>query len=98
MQESRSDGPTAWVDPDDAPELTAEWFEKAGIRDGERVVRRGRPPLPNPKRQLSVRLDPDLIERMRALGPGWQTQMNEALRRWLDQAKQEFPLNKARAI
>ena len=33
------------------------------------------------KRQVTLRLDPDVIERFRADGPGWQGRMNDALRR-----------------
>lgn len=33
------------------------------------------------KQQVSLRLDRDVIDRFRAAGPGWQTRMNEALRR-----------------
>jgi hypothetical protein len=31
-----------WVDPDDAPELTDEWFDKAAIKIGEKVIRPAR--------------------------------------------------------
>jgi len=31
------------IDPDDAPELSEDWFNRAEIRIGERVVRRGLP-------------------------------------------------------
>jgi hypothetical protein len=38
-----------WVDPDDAPEITDEWLDRvwdsAEIRHGDRIIRRGRPPL-----------------------------------------------------
>lgn len=33
-----------WVDPDDAPELTDEWFDKADLMIGDTVICRGRPP------------------------------------------------------
>lgn len=29
----------AWADPDDAPELTEEFFEQAEIRRGDQVIR-----------------------------------------------------------
>lgn len=29
-----------WVDPDDAPELTKEWFETAELRIGDVLIRR----------------------------------------------------------
>jgi len=33
------------------------------------------------KEQVSLRIDTEVLERFRAGGPGWQTRMNEALRR-----------------
>jgi uncharacterized protein (DUF4415 family) len=71
------------VDPDDAPPLSPEHFARADVFEGARLVRRGRPPLPAAKRQVTLRLDPDLIERLRATGPGWQTRLNDAVREWL---------------
>jgi uncharacterized protein (DUF4415 family) len=32
---------------------------------------------------VTLRLDPDLLDRLRASGPGWQTRVNKALRDWL---------------
>ena len=34
-----------WVDPDDAPEWTEEMVARAEISEGDRIIRRGRPPL-----------------------------------------------------
>ncbi len=71
-----------WVDPDDAPELTEEWFNGADVKiDGE-IVRRGRPPGSN-KRQVAIRLDEDVIDHFKAKGAGWQTRLNAALREWI---------------
>ncbi|WP_431357958.1 BrnA antitoxin family protein [Sphingomonas glacialis] len=33
------------------------------------------------KRQATLRLDPDVIDRFRAGGPGWQRRMSAALRK-----------------
>lgn len=33
------------------------------------------------KQQVALRLDRDVVEKFKASGPGWQTRMNEALRR-----------------
>jgi uncharacterized protein (DUF4415 family) len=41
---------------------------------------RGRPKLEKPRRQISIRLDPDVIEKFKATGKGWQTRINEVLR------------------
>lgn len=70
-----------WIDPDDAPPLGADWFAEAELRDGARVVRPGRPRGENSKRAVSLRLDPEVIDWFRASGPGWQTRINEALRK-----------------
>lgn len=72
-----------WVDPDEVPELTEEFFQRADVYIGERLIRRGRPPLEKPKRQLTVRYDADIVDAFKAGGPGWQTRMNDALREWL---------------
>jgi len=71
---------------DDTPELTDEWFQEADIYKAGRLVRRGRPRSDNPKRSIAIRLDPDVLERLRATGPGWQTRINEVLRAWLDRS------------
>jgi uncharacterized protein (DUF4415 family) len=85
MPKKKLSGATPWVDPDDAPEITAEHLAGADIYVGATHVRRGRgrPALPTAKRQVTIRLDPDLLQRLRATGPGWQTRINDALREWL---------------
>lgn len=66
---------------DEAPEITDAWIQEADLRRGSKVVRRGRPPLANPRRLLSLRLPPDVIASWKATGPGWQTRMAELLER-----------------
>ena len=68
------------VDPDDAPELTPEFFHHADWYQGETPIRRGRPPTGKAKHLVSLRIDPDMLDRLRALGPGWQTKATDALR------------------
>ena len=46
-----------WIDPDDAPELTDEWFDTADYYEGDKLVRRGRPRSDSPKKAVSLRLD-----------------------------------------
>ncbi len=72
-----------WSDPEDAPELTDEWFEGADLKVNNKVVRRGRPPGSN-KQQVAIRLDKDIIERFKADGAGWQSRLNKALREWME--------------
>ena len=71
---------------EDIPELTDEFFDRAEIRRGDKLIRRGRgrPPLEAPKKLIALRLDPDVIERFRATGPGWQSRINLILRDYLE--------------
>ena len=72
---------TPWVDPEDAPELTKDWFEHADLYEGDRLVKRGRgrPRLERPKEQVTLRLDADVIAAIRKSGPGWTGRVNDAL-------------------
>jgi uncharacterized protein (DUF4415 family) len=72
---------TSWGKSDDAPELTTEYFERADVYRGEKLIRRGRPPSEHPKEAIKLRIDPDVLAHFRATGPGWQTRINDALRR-----------------
>jgi uncharacterized protein (DUF4415 family) len=42
---------------------------------------RGRPAIANPRKQISLRLDGDVIEKFKSTGKGWQSRINEALRK-----------------
>lgn len=66
---------------DEAPEITESWIEQADLRRGQETVRRGRPRVASPRRLLSLRLPPEVIESWKATGPGWQTRMAEVLER-----------------
>ena len=76
-----------WDDVCDNPEWTAEDFAKARpfrevfpdlAASIDRV--RGRPRVDNPKQQVSIRLDRDVIEKFKATGKGWQARMNAVLK------------------
>ena len=46
--------------------------------------RRGRPPYERPVKQMvSLRMDIDVLEGLRATGKGWQTRINTIMREWL---------------
>lgn len=68
------------ADYDDAPELTDEQLANAVVSP---AARRGRPPIPNPKVPVKLRLDAEIVEGYRATGPGWQTRINDILGRAL---------------
>ena len=77
-------------DFDDNPEWTKEDFAKARpisefpeLAAAFAKAKRGRPvgsTKADAKQQVALRLDPEVIERFKADGPGWQTRMNDALR------------------
>jgi BrnA antitoxin of type II toxin-antitoxin system len=69
-------------DPDDAPELLGDFFRHGELRHGDRLVRRGRPPLSGKsKTAITLRLDEDVVQAYRETGEGWQTRINADLRR-----------------
>ncbi len=69
-------------DPDDVkPELDDRWFDEADAYVGAKLVRRGRPKLPFVKQPISLRLDRDVVEWFKSKGDGWQTRINDELRR-----------------
>jgi len=72
---------SAWVDPDAAPEWTEEQFARADLYHGDKLIRPGRPPSDHPKQALKLRIDADVVEYFRHTGPGWQTRINDTLRR-----------------
>ena len=71
-----------WTGPNEAPELTDKFFAHAEVFEGEKFVRRGpgRPPTGNARELISVRLDRDILAKLREAGPGWQSQINLLLR------------------
>ena len=77
----------------DNPEWTEEDFARArpaaevlgpAFMEAWRRSRGQRGPQKQPTKQLvSLRLDRDVIEKFKSDGPGWQSRMNEALRKAL---------------
>jgi len=80
-----------WIDPDDAPHLDRDWFERAEIREGDRIIRPGRPKSESPKEPVNIRLDADLVAHYRATGPGWQSRVNDALRKAAKLPRKRLP-------
>lgn len=82
--------PNTWVDPDDAPELDDAFFKEGtyivdgkpvAAEEGKTAMRKacGRPVVANKKRTVTIRLAPEVIERWRASGKGWQTRASDLL-------------------
>ena len=69
---------------------TAETFEDDDLPDfstpssverfAEAKISRGRPKLPGRKISTTIRLDPDVLKKFRATGPGWQSRINAVLK------------------
>ena len=64
---------------EEAPELTDEQLARADLYHGDKLIRRGRPPLERPKEAVKLRLSPDVLDHFRSGGPGWQTRINATL-------------------
>jgi uncharacterized protein (DUF4415 family) len=39
------------------------------------------------KRPTTIRFDADVLDALRATGPGWQTRVNDAMREWVKRAR-----------
>lgn len=80
MHASKPFTPSTWVDPDEIPELTEEWFETADQYIGDKLIRPGRANLDALTEVIKLRLDTDVLDAFRETGPGWQSRLNDALR------------------
>jgi len=75
-------------DPD-SPELTDDQIASAkpfaeAFPEIARKMRNnvgGRPKSASPKVPVSIRLDQDVVAKFKATGPGWQSRINEVLRK-----------------
>ena len=65
----------------DLPEIADDMLDRAELRVDDKLIRRGRPPLDAPKQAVKLRLDPEVLAYFRSTGPGWQTRINDTLRR-----------------
>lgn len=59
---------------DDSPELDDAFFREAV-------------PWPSHKKQITLRLDPEVLEFFKAKGRGYQTAINQVLRRYMEAQK-----------
>lgn len=90
---------TPWVDPDDAPPITTADLQRATFHIGGRQVSRaefqqdlikrppGRPPVAVKRPMLSMRVDVEVLARLRASGKGWQTRVNALLKEAVEQGR-----------
>jgi len=64
------------IDYSDIPEADENFWKNAKLR------------MPEPKKGIYVRLDTDVLEWLKASGPGYQTRMNAMLRAMMDSDRQ----------
>lgn len=64
------------IDTGDFPELDDEFFRNAELR------------VP-PKQPVTLRLDADVLAWLKSGGPGYQTRINQLLRRYMESQHQE---------
>jgi len=65
------------IDFSEIPPITPEMFARG-------IVRRGLKPIP-PKKQLTLRMDSDVIEWFKKQGSGYQTKINSLLRAYMEE-------------
>jgi len=77
------------IDLSDIPEITPEMFARGIMRRGLK---------PRTKRQLTLRLDSDVIDWFKEQGNGYQTRMNTLLRAYMNEHKKLISKGKKTAL
>ncbi|MGC2161701.1 MAG: BrnA antitoxin family protein [Silvibacterium sp.] len=78
----QNDGP---YDPNDVAAVEAHWNSTDILDAKGKVIRRGRGAQKAPiKERITIRLSPEVVDRFRSGGKGWQGRMDDALREWLE--------------
>ena len=67
----------AMSDPDALPYTDAQWATAAPM------MRMGRPKAEITKERITIRLSRDVVLQFRAMGAGWQTRVDSALRQYV---------------
>ena len=68
----------AEIDLSDIPEVTPEMFARGVVQRGYKTIT---------KKQLTLRLDSDVVEWFKRQGHGYQTKMNALLRAYMEESK-----------
>ena len=80
LRAMRDRGETKAPDPDAAGEDMPDGFWEAAVVE-----------TPAPKRAVSLRVDPDILEYFREQGAGYQTRMHSVLRAYVDGMRARRP-------
>jgi uncharacterized protein (DUF4415 family) len=71
-------------------------FEEEGSFDWDTARVSTSPP--QPKKQVTLRLDPEIIDFFRAQGPGYQTRINQVLRSYVEAHRNEKSGDEGRKV
>jgi uncharacterized protein (DUF4415 family) len=71
------------IDLSEIPEITPEMFARAVRRRNFEVIPR--------KKQLTLRIDSDVVEWYQKQGPGYQTRINSLLRAYMKEHQRPTP-------
>jgi uncharacterized protein (DUF4415 family) len=52
-----------------------------------KIVRRGRPPVAEPKEKITIRVEASALRALRASGKGWQTRLSDQISEWAGTVK-----------
>jgi uncharacterized protein (DUF4415 family) len=92
MAAALASAPDMPVPDNDAPTTTAAtWHDAfvshsyAKLKENLAKKRMGRPLSDNTKVQVAIRFDQDILAAFKATGRGWQTRINDLLRKYLDE-------------
>jgi uncharacterized protein (DUF4415 family) len=69
------------IDFSDIPEVPPEMFARGIVRRGLKPVKR--------KKQLTLRVDGDVVEWYQRQGPGYQTRINSLLRAYMEEHRRK---------
>jgi uncharacterized protein (DUF4415 family) len=69
------------IDFSDVPEVPPEMFARGIVRRGLKLVKR--------KKQLTLRVDSDVVEWYQKQGPGYQTRINSLLRAYMEEHRRK---------
>ncbi|MGC9292896.1 MAG: BrnA antitoxin family protein [Acidobacteriaceae bacterium] len=73
-----------WTEEDFATAMTFSELP-VSLQEKLRSVKKPRGPQKAPTKEVvTIRLSRDVVEQLRASGPGWQTRVDSALRQWIE--------------
>ena len=73
-----------WTKKDFATAMTFSQLPES-LQEKLRSLKKQRGPQKSPTKEVvTMRLSQDVVEKLRASGPGWQTRVDAALRQWIE--------------